>query len=170
MSRDGTDRVIDAANHTLSIGASSEGLFTAMKTSLSMFGADLAASLGEDERIALLVPAQVEVNGSKINPGVLLIGEHQAILTWMEGTLRPKTHVRRTGYPEITNVAVIQRKPGRLAAANQTVTYDVGTEHFEVILYSHYMQPAITPMIEGILGGWATPTWSDDELAPGSDG
>lgn len=156
-------KLIDAINQGMELGALDNRFVKLAENMMGLVGLTLSAAIGPDERAAFCFPATVDAGQGKLQPGMVLLLEHRLVIAWSEGMLRPKEFSLTFELPAITNVQKVKRKNGRVSAQLDTITFDSGGRHIELLMYSEVIEPRLTLMFEGALDGSVTFTWSDGQ-------
>ena len=107
------------------------------------------------------VPVRVRVDpGAEANPGAVLLAEDRVVITWSEGTLRPRAHTRVIALSSVTRVRRFERKVGRVSAPLDTIAFEAAGQHYELVLDSQITHPRLGFVLEGQLNGSITAEWT----------
>jgi hypothetical protein len=148
-------KVVDAAERAAQMAGGDERYVKLTQLALKTVGLELARYLEPDENASLCVPADVAHDG-RYDPGMVLLSDERAVITWFEGTFRVKVHSRAVGYGDMKEVATSARDRGRLSPYRDGITFMVGGARHEFVLPSKIAEERLTFMVHGILSGAIT--------------
>jgi hypothetical protein len=152
--------VVDAYEQGAQFGALDNRFVKLVELSMQNVGLELARNVTPGERAAFCVPVQVD-NGSKINPGALLLLEHRVVVAWSEGIRKPKPHSVTHALSAVSDVRSFKQKAGMFSAQLDAISFVARGTRLEMVLYSQVMHQRLAPMITGTLDGSFTYTWGE---------
>jgi len=130
MAKERIETLIQAADRTLSL-VTNPNYPKLLESTLSLVIDDVAAELGDNEAVQLVVTCDVAHDGRE-HPGILVISERRVIVAWTVGLLHPQTHQSSLARNERLVATTLLRKAGVLKGWRTDVTLRVGDTFVEV--------------------------------------
>lgn len=144
--------VVEAFRRGAELAATDERFVKLARYAMQLVGLELARNVAPGERAAFCVPVQVD-NGSKVNPGAVLLLEHRVVVAWSEAVLHPTPRSSAFALADIADVRSFQRKVGKVSAQLDAISFSAHERAIEVILHSAVSNKRLAFMIVGTLNG-----------------
>ena len=147
--------VVDAAERGAQMAGGDQRYVKLTMTALKTVGLELARHLQPGESASLCVPGEVAHDG-RYDPGMVLLLDKRAVITWIEGTFRVKVRSLAFALGDISEVTTATRDRGRSSPYHDAITFVVGEARHEFVLPSKVAEGRLTFMVNGILSGAVT--------------
>jgi hypothetical protein len=156
--------IVDAFEQGAQLGALDTRFVKLVELAMRMVGLELARNVAVGERSAFCVPVHVD-NGSKVNPGAVLLLEHRVVIAWSEGIFRPKPHSLAFLLTDVGDVHTVKRQVGKISAQLDAISFSAHRRKIEIILHSEVVHKRLAFMIAGVLDGSITHNWDENQQA-----
>jgi len=147
--------IIDAAERGAQMAGGDQRYVNLTKVALQTVGLELARHLQSGESASVCVPAEVAHDG-RYDPGMVLLLDKRAVITWFEGTFRVKVRSLAFDLADISEAATVTRDRGRLSPYRDAITFAASGGRHEFVLPSKVAEGRLTFMVNGILSGAVT--------------
>lgn len=149
-------KVMEAAETSLATGMTDRKMSGVTGVALNACATDLAAALGQHDRIGPCVAVLVDLGGDHPEPGMIAVTEDRLFVAWWKGLFRPKATVRAFAFTEITAVTCHRRKARSISPLSDAITFFSGGQRYTLIFHSAWMDETAPRMVADLIGGAAS--------------